>query len=428
MLSRLPAGVQLFSLFLANPQLLDLVATIAGSTPRLADTMARAPATLDALLDRDFLAMLPLRGELDRSLRQAFQMERGFEGALDAARRFAREQIFRVGVQLIEGRAQSAVVGTAFANIAESIIAGLLDAVQDELALTAGRVKDGAFVVIAMGKLGGREMTASSDLDLIFVYDAPADTEFSDGPKPLAVSTYYARLAQRFISALTVPTGEGVLYEVDMRLRPSGNKGPVAVSFETFTRYQASEAWTWERLALTRARVVAGEAGLSNTVMDAIRTALSTPSPRGDLIVDARAMRDKLAAQFPGKNRWDLKFAPGGLVDIEFIAQALQLQCASRDVLRANTIEALETLAKAGALDAAEAKTLIDSARLQQALTQTLRIAIDGTLDPDTASPGLKSLLIHAGNAGSFALLEGELIRAQAAVRNVFERVLPSVS
>jgi glutamate-ammonia-ligase adenylyltransferase len=424
MLSRLSGGVQLFSLFLANPQLLDLVATVAGSAPRLADTMARAPATLDALLDRDFLAMLPLRGELDRSLQQAFQMARGFEGALDGARRFAREQIFRVGVQLIEGKAESAVVGTAFANIAEAIVAGLLEIVHDELALTAGRVQGGAFVVIAMGKLGGREMTASSDLDLIFVYDAPPDAEFSDGPKPLPVSTYYARLAQRFISALTVPTGEGVLYDVDMRLRPSGNKGPVAVSLETFTRYQASEAWTWERLALTRARVVAGPAALASAVAEAIRTALSSGS-RGDVAKDARAMRDKLAAQFPGKNRWDLKFAPGGLVDIEFIAQALQLQHATPDVLCTNTIEALEALTKAGALDTADAKTLIDAARLEQALTQILRIAIDGTLDPDVASPGLKSLLIHAGRAGDFASLEGELIRAQSAVRAVFERVLP---
>jgi [glutamine synthetase] adenylyltransferase / [glutamine synthetase]-adenylyl-L-tyrosine phosphorylase len=428
MLSRLPAGVQLFSLFLANPQLLDLVATIAGSAPKLADTMARAPATLDALLDRDFLAMLPLRSELDHALGQAFAQARGFEGALDAARRFAREQIFRVGAQIIEGRAESAVAGTAFANIAEAILAGLLDVVAEELARTAGRVTDGAFVVIAMGKLGGREMTAGSDLDLIFVYDVPSDVEFSDGPKPLAVSTYYARLAQRFISALTVPTGEGVLYEVDMRLRPSGNKGPVAVSLETFTRYQASEAWTWERLALTRARVVAGPAALASAVTEAIRAALSGAARPDDVVKDARAMRDRLAAQFPGKNRWDLKFAPGGLVDIEFIAQTLELLAApsAPTVLRTNTIEALEVLAKSGKLEAADAKALVEAARLEHALTQILRIAIDGTLDPDTASPGLKALLVRAGGADDFETLEGELIRAQREVRTILEAVLPA--
>ena len=299
----------------------------------------------------------------------------------------------------------------------------------DELALTAGRVQDGAFVVIAMGKLGGREMTASSDLDLIFVYDAPAGADMSDGPKPLPVSTYYARLAQRFISALTVPTGEGVLYDVDMRLRPSGNKGPVAVSLETFRRYQASEAWTWERLALTRARVVAGPAQLAKTVTQAIRLALSGGSPRGDVAKDARLMRDKLAAQFPGRNRWDLKFAAGGLVDIEFITQALELQHAARfpDILRTNTIDALEALANAGVLDDTDAETLIDAAGFQQAMTQILRIAIEGTLDPAAASPGLKARLLRAGGAGDFDLLEAELAHVQGDVREIFERVLPAV-
>jgi glutamate-ammonia-ligase adenylyltransferase len=428
LLSRLPAGVQLFSLVLANPHFLSLLATIAGSAPRLADHMARAPATLDALLDPGFLGELPSRAELDRMLGHALRSARDFEGTLDSARRFAREQIFRVGAQLIQGTVEGAHIGTAFTHIAESVIAGLLDVVADELAATAGRVPGGAFVVIAMGKLGGREMTAGSDLDLIFVYEAPADREMSDGPKPLPVSTYYARLAQRFISALTVATGEGGLYEVDMRLRPSGNKGPVAVSLETFRRYQAGEAWTWERLALTRARVVAGRLELSETVSDAIRVALSSGSARADVAKDARAMRDKLAAQFPGRNRWDLKFAPGGLVDIEFIAQALQLLRApsNPDVLHTNTIAALTSLAQAGALARGDAKALIEAARLQQGLTQILRIAIDGPLDPDTATPGLRALLARGGRAGDFTLLETELAHAQRAVRAIFQKVLPA--
>ena len=231
-LSRLPAGVQLFSLFFANPHLLELVATIAGSAPKLADHMARSPATLDALLDADFFAALPAREKLDRALAHAIVSFRNYEGVLDAVRRFAREQIFRVGVRIIQGDVLADAAGPAFANIAECAIAGLLGAVERELSLSAGRVNGGAFAVIAMGKLGGREMNAGSDLDLIFVYDAPAAVEASDGAKPLPVSTYYARLAQRLISALTVATAEGGLYDVDMRLRPTGNKGPVAVSLE----------------------------------------------------------------------------------------------------------------------------------------------------------------------------------------------------
>ena len=185
---------------------------------------------------------------------------------LDAARRWVREEIFRVGVQIVEGAAGAEAAGPAFAAIAETVIAGLLPKVEAELAQGAGRVKGGGFAVVAMGKLGGREMTASSDLDLVFVYDAPAEVEASDGARPLAVSLYFARLAQRLIAALTTATAAGTLYEVDMRLRPTGNKGPVAVSLESFARYHASEAWTWEHMALTRGRVIAGPQGLGARV------------------------------------------------------------------------------------------------------------------------------------------------------------------
>jgi len=428
--SRLPAGVQLFSLFLANPHLLDLVAMIAGSAPRLAEHMARAPATLDALLDRGFLSVLPSPGELDRALAQALGAVHSFEDALDATRRFAREQIFRVGAQVIEGLAPTAEAGAAFTSIAEGVITGLLLAVEEELAPTLGRVEGGQFAVIALGKLGGREMTATSDLDLIFVYDAPAGTEASNGPKPLPVSTFYTRLAQRFITALTVATGEGTLYEVDMRLRPSGNKGPVAVSLESFRRYQENDAWTWERLALTRARIVVGPPVLAQAVGDAIRAAILAAASRADIMKDTREMRDKLASQFPGRSRWDLKFAPGGLVDIEFIAQSLLLREAARlaPVLDTSTIAALASLARAGALDADQAKTLVAAAELQQALTQVLRIAIDTTLDPETAAPGLKTLLAQAGGVGDFTILELELARAQDDVRHIFDRIVPPIA
>jgi glutamate-ammonia-ligase adenylyltransferase len=425
-LSRLPAGVQLFSLFLANPHLLVLIANIAGSAPRLADTMARAPATLDALLDPGFLGQLPTRAELDRLLREQLHAAAGFEGALDAARRFAREQNFRVGAQIIEGQLRPEEAGPAFTDIAESVIAALLSAVEDELAKTAGRVRGGAFAVIAMGKLGGREMTASSDLDLIFVYEAPEGIDSSDSTRPLAVSAYYARLAQRLIAALTAATAEGGLYEVDMRLRPTGSKGPVAVSFESFRRYHAESAWTWEHMALTRARVIAGAPFLARRVEAAIREALVRP--RTEVARDARDMREKLAAQFPGRTRWDLKFAPGGLVDIEFLAQTLQLEHAHTmpQLLHPNTIRALKALAAAQVLAASEAATLIAAALLQQALTQVLRIAVVGTLDADAATAGLRMLLARAAGQEDFNGLEEALVEAQRSTRTIFEKILPA--
>ncbi|HEY1710869.1 MAG TPA: bifunctional [glutamine synthetase] adenylyltransferase/[glutamine synthetase]-adenylyl-L-tyrosine phosphorylase [Rhizomicrobium sp.] len=424
-ITNLPAGVQLFSMFLARSEFLRLIAEVMGSAPRLAQHLARASATLDALLDPGFLGELPSRRALDRSLAAQLAAATDYETALDTARRFAKEQSFRVGVQIIMGVAKADEAAPAFANIAECVIAGLLPVVETELAAGAGRLPGGGFAVIAMGKLGGREMTAASDLDLIFVYDVPPEAE-TDGPKKIPAVLYYARLAQRFIAALTTPTAAGTLYEVDMRLRPTGNKGPVAVSLESFVRYHATEAWTWEHLALTRARVIVAPDGLRAEIEATIRTALASRVGSEKLLSDAREMRARLAAEFPGKSRWDMKFAPGGLVDIEFVAQTLQLQAAAEhpDALDTNTIAALRKLTKAGALSAEDAGVLIGAAETQNALTQVLRIAVDGTLNPAAATPGLKTLLARADGASSFAELEQRLATEQDAVRAVFMRVM----
>jgi len=423
-LSNLPSGVQLFSLFMARPDFLALLAKIVGSAPRLAIHLARTPATLDALLDADFLRSLPDREHLDQSLGR--QLQGDFEEQLDGARRFAREENFRVGVQLVDGAAKAAEAGAAFARVAESVIAGLLPVVVYELAASAGRVPGAEFAVIALGKLGGREMTASSDLDLVFVYDVPEGVESSDGAKSLSPTLYFARLAQRLIAALTTPTGAGTLYDVDMRLRPSGNKGPAAVSLKTFADYHERESWTWEHLALTRARLVAGPKMLGARVEAEIATRLAQPREPSRILADARNMREKIATQYPGRNRWDLKYAPGGLIDIEFLAQTFQLihAPARPDILDTNTIAALEKIAAAGFMKEVDARLLIEAAGLEQALTQILRIALDETLEADTASAGLKALLARAGGTADFAALERELFARQDAVRAVFNRLM----
>jgi len=424
--TNLPAGVQLFSLLLARPDLLALIATVVGSAPRLAQHLSRAPATLDALIDADFLHTLPSRAMLDAQLKEQMARATGYEAALDAVRRFAKEQVFRVGVQIIQGTAKADAAGPALANIAEAVISEMLPAVERELGESAGTMPGGEFAVVAMGKLGGREMTAGSDLDLIFVYDVPKGIEASDGQKPLPVIVYYARLAQRLIVALTAQTGAGGLYDVDMRLRPTGNKGPVAVSLESFARYHDSQSWTWERMALTRARVVHAPQRLRQRVEDVIAQTLRASVEPAKVTADARDMRLKLAAQFSSSNRWDLKFASGGLVDIEFIAQTLQLCTAptGADVLDTNTLAALRKLGAAAALSADDAKALQSAATLQQALTQALRIALDGPLDPASATPGLKGVLVRAAGSENFAQLESRLSDAQDAVCRIFARVL----
>ena len=423
-LTNLPSGVQLFSLFLARPQFLDLLARIVGATPRLANYLARNPAIMDALLDADYLSRLPSRAELDAQFARV--VTGSYEEQLDAARRFTREAVFRVGVQIVEGVAKANQAGPALADIADCVIAGLLPRVEEEMATTAGRIPGAGFTVVAMGKLGGREMTASSDLDLVFVYDVPDGVESSDGPKPLSPTLYFARLAQRLIAALTTATAAGTLYEVDMRLRPTGNKGPVAVSLKSFADYHASESWTWEHMALTRGRLVAGPRDLQARVAAEIRRRLVEARAPSAIINDARDMRARMAETFPGRNVWDLKHAPGGLVDIEFIAQTLQLVHAQAqpDILNTNTVAALFNLKAAGFLAAADADALVTSAGLQHALTQVLRIALDETPDIEDATPGLKALLTKAAGESSFAATQMRLAKLQTQTRDIFNRLL----
>jgi len=275
--------------------------------------------------------------------------------------------------------------------------------------------------VIAMGKLGSREMTAGSDLDMITLYDA-GGAEASEGPRPLPPSTYFPRLTQALVAALTVPTGEGRLYEVDMRLRPSGRKGPVATSLAGFTKYQAEQAWVWEHLALTRARVVAGSAGLAAEAEAAIRAALDARKGDPRVLAEAREMRTRLleAHAKDRANPWSLKYAAGGLMEIEFLAQtgALHHGLACR---RAGA--AYPALAAAGWLAPAEAGTLAEALTLMQRLQQIERIALETPFDPATAGEGLRRAMARACGAEGFDALDAQLRALQGRAAAVCERV-----
>ncbi|MBV9373730.1 MAG: bifunctional [glutamine synthetase] adenylyltransferase/[glutamine synthetase]-adenylyl-L-tyrosine phosphorylase, partial [Alphaproteobacteria bacterium] len=285
-LSHLPAGVQLFSLFHANPGLLTLVAEIMAGAPRLAEQLAQHPALLDPVLTEGFFASPRDREGLAAELAQVMTNLRDFEDALDKLRRWGREKRFQVGVQLLRRALDGAQAGAALADIAQTAIAALLPRVEADFARRHGRVPGGAFAVIGMGRLGSREMTLASDLDLILIYDAPPGTDSSDGPHPLQVSAYFARLSQRLISAITAATAEGRLYDVDMRLRPSGEAGPIASHFAGFARYQSESAWTWEHMALTRARPVAGNAALCRRISETLTAVLCSPRDPRKLVID----------------------------------------------------------------------------------------------------------------------------------------------
>jgi glutamate-ammonia-ligase adenylyltransferase len=269
-------------------------------------------------------------------------------------------------------------------------------------------------------------MTANSDLDLIIVYDFDDDRPQSDGERSLYGGQYFARLTQRLVSALAAQTNYGALYSVDMRLRPSGRSGPVATKIDSFESYQENEAWTWEHLALTRARVVSGPPAFAERVEAVIRDVLCRPCDAETIAGDVVEMRAAIATEKGDAERWNLKYVAGGLVDLEFIAQYLQLVHAHEkpDILDTSTARALDKAARLGLLSAEEVDVLRPAVRLYQNLTQILRLCLSGPLDPKSAGPGLLSLLARAADVPDFATLEAHLKETQAKVRASFVRIL----
>lgn len=425
-LGELPAGVQLFSLLRSNPSLLRLLADIMGSAPRLAQSLGRRSRLLEAVLDPGFFGGEPSAPELRARIGAEIAAARDFQDALDRARVAGNEQAFLIGVRVLSGTISADRAGDAYALLAECLLGALHDLVDAELARQHGCVPGGAAAVVAMGKLGGHEMAANSDLDLIVIYDYPDGTTQSDGARPLPAPQYYSRLTQRLISAIASPTAEGRLYAVDMRLRPSGTSGPVATHLRGFTDYQREAAWTWEHMALTRARVLSGPAALVARIEAVIREVLAQPRDPGKLAADVREMRERIAAEKGDAGVWDLKQARGGLVDLEFIAQFLQLKHGHDHpgVLRQNTLHCLQELARVGLLEPAAADVLIPAGRLYQSLSQVLRLCLDGPFDPKKAPDGLKILLARAGEAPDVDRLEAQLRETQEAVLFLFGEVV----
>ncbi|MBV8840600.1 MAG: bifunctional [glutamine synthetase] adenylyltransferase/[glutamine synthetase]-adenylyl-L-tyrosine phosphorylase, partial [Alphaproteobacteria bacterium] len=298
--------------------------------------------------------------------------------------------------------------------------------VEEKFVETHGRIRGQESVVLALGKLGGREMTASSDLDLIIVYDFDETEPQSDGARPLYGGQYFARMTQRLISALSAQTNYGALYNVDMRLRPSGRSGPVATQLGSFELYQENEAWTWEHLALTRARVVSGPAAFAARVEKVIHDVLCRERDAEAIAGDVVEMRAAIAAEKGDRERWDLKYVAGGLIDLEFIAQYLQLVHAADkpEILDTATARVLDKAARLGVLAAEHADVLRPAVRLYQNLTQILRLCLTGPFDPKAAGHGLLSLLARAGDVPDFTTLEAHLAETQARVRASFVRIL----
>ncbi len=425
-LAGLPAGVQLFSLFQANPSLLKLVAEIMGGAPRLAEWLGRNPLLLDGVLEPDFFDALPDAAAMGADLDERLSRAQDMQDTLDIARRWANDSKFQVGVQILRDSCDIDRADLAFSDIADTVIRGMQPYVEQEFASQHGHCAGEGFAVLALGKLGGRELSATSDLDLVFLYDAPqADPDepvMSDGEKPLSITHYYQRLGQRMVNAITSLTGEGRLYEVDMRLRPSGNAGPLSVSLESFSKYQRESAWTWEHLALTRARVVSASPAFRTRIEAAIAEALTVQRPDDELLISVADMRARIAREHGTESHWNVKHVRGGLVDCEFLAQYLQLRHAHEhpEILSTGTVTAFRNLADAGVLDTGTADTLVEATRLWRRLQGLLRLTFEGPAEPEKLPLPLRELLAEAAGKTNFEELDSLLARTAETVYGLF--------
>jgi glutamate-ammonia-ligase adenylyltransferase len=429
-LQALQRGGRLISLLSQNRDLVALVALILGAAPRLGDMLARQPQIMDGLIDPRFFGAMPDQRELSARLAATLADANSYEEFLDRLRLFGQESLFLIGTRILSGTVSAQQASVAFADVAEGLVHTVHGLVTDRFAVQHGRIKGQETAILAMGRLGSREMTASSDLDLILLYDFDSEHPDSDGARSLHGAHYFARFTQRLISAFTTRTNYGVLYDVDMRLRPSGRAGPVASRLDSFAEYQDREAWTWEHMALTRARVISSSPEFRSKIEQIIRAVLTRRRDRASTAGDVVDMRRAIALEKGEDDVWDLKYAAGGTVDIDFIAQYLQLVHAADkpDILDVSTLHVLDNAARLGVLPQSAAQVLRPATRLYHDLTQILRLCVSERFRPETSGEDLLRVMARAGDAPDFSSLEARVRETQTEVRRVFLALLVNSS
>ena len=418
-ISKLPAGVQLFSLLQNNPKLQQVLVDCMAAAPRMMDAVLRRVHIVDGLIDPAFYDDIPTAETLSFKAKEFLSEARSYEDLIDRARIFGQEQAFLIGAGIVAGTVSAEQAAEQYSALAEILLNWVFEAVRTEFEVKHGKVEGAEVALLAFGKLASREMNAQSDLDFILIYDAPVGADFSDGRKQLATSHYYIRLTQRLVAALSAPTAEGVLYETDMRLRPSGNAGPLATSLKGFERYQKEEAWTWEHMALSRARAVFGDGNIADRIDSIIAEALSAPSDKEKVTNDVVDMRQRLLRERPPKSAWDIKLANGGLIDLEFIAQFAQLTMGDQiDLPQAPPAKVLRRMANRNLIG--DFNELEQTYRLYNSVLQLTAACLVEPLNTDKWSDGFTELLMRATNFPSLEILEQELASRQENIAKLF--------
>ena len=418
----LPAGVQLFSLFDANPQLVELLVDIVSTSPALAQYLSRNASVFDAVIGGDFFSEWIGQVSLQSDLREVLDRESDYEAKLDTARRWTKELHFRIGVHLLRGLIDTKEAGVQYNDLARAVVGAIWPAVVEEFARRYGPPPGRGAVVLGMGSLGAGMLNTGSDLDLIVIYD-PANVDISQGPRQLATRSYYARLTQAMITAVTVPMAQGRLYEVDMRLRPSGNQGPVATSWASFQDYQRHNAWVWEHLALTRADYVAGPSDLGRDIEVFRRGILNSPRDAKTVLAEVASMRARIATARPPESIWDPKIGAGRMQDIELFAQAGALLNSSP---ARETMSGLQACVAHGLIDDADRQVLQACYDKCWALQLASRLLSNGVLRPEDIGEGAMAFVCRTMGYDDLITLEFALVDHFEAAKDVIERVVGS--
>lgn len=418
-LSRLPAGVQFFAMLRSHTELCRLLVAFMASAPRMADAVIRRAHVLDGLIDPTRSDEVVDPDVLSDKLNSFLNEADGFEDLIDRARILGQEQMFLISAGLISGAISARRAGRQFTTIADTLLSRLFEDTKRQLAERHGHIEGARVALLGFGRLGSRDMSVSSDLDMILLYDAPANAGESDGTKPLGSTQYFIRLTQRLIAAISAPTATGVLYEVDMRLRPSGNAGPVATSLTAFAAYQAEKAWTWEHLALSRARVFCADPDFATDVDTLLDQIFNSPRDRAKTLGDVAEMRARLLKERPPRHAFDLKLADGGLMDLDFIAQSAVLLYGPvlREV-RGETAAILRTLGESGHLDGGE--QLSEDYAIMSGIVQVMSACLADPVKSEGWTDAFKALLARSNNFPDFARMETELSEMQSRATAAF--------
>ena len=407
--SKIPAGVQLFSLFNAKPELLELIAVIMGSAPAIAESLSKKPGLLDSVLTSDYYQDFLSHAELTSELADLLSRSRDFEDEMDIVRRFKNEKSFGAGVKLIMHQAKPIETSNYLSNIADVTLKALIASVEANFISKNPDIKPNNLAIIAVGRLGAKEMSFSSDIDLIFIYDCKHKNATLS---PNHVT--YNKLSQRIISAVSSLTGEGRLYEVDTRLRPSGKDGSLAVSINAFEKYFNESAWIFELMAFTKARVITGNKGLKSKIENIIKNSLTKSHDNDKLVKNITDLRAKISKEFGSSDIWNLKYVHGGLLDIDFITQYFILLNAHKypEILTNSSDKALEKLIELELIDDKIGNHLLQSYKFMNSLLLISRLCGGGVINETKIPQGLKNLITSTLELPSFEQVKVDLIEA----------------